>query len=1344
MPNLISNNQRESAQEPQPQQPPLPKPARRLQEYDLQPAFEQGFDPNNKLAGLEVATEEQLQTDQQSQPQPPSESVGLTSYFGDKLGASQVQVQIPDVPAASTPPLTSLWKDATTDLGVPNLADARLVTTAYPRPYADPLTYGNLGGADATFVSGANATVRADAQAEANQKAALAKLAQDFQNARGNLPNTPDASKPWHEQLWGWANDFAFGTQQERATEEDTGKGTFGAYGSGLGGFFKSVFGVPIAAATATYLETWGRDEYNTQKRLLGAGNPTVRTERITSEGKRMSIEVPFNNLSSEEKHKYLTEVVSNRLPLGTGALVRTNVDFRRAFGSYIYDALAGNVDDSINNANPNLTPVIDRRTGKPAVAKPARGLLQSANLRPGQEWYEDGGGSALEIATQLFSPGNKVDAAGELLGLGFKLLSRTNAAKATGRAIANAVPKPIKRGAAAITNAGKRTVQAIKQNNFGNKPLAAVSKPTNVVGLANNGGVLVVKPPVAPNVPDFNPVRTPYAPKTDPEGLAAVVGIGQKGQPLAFVPSVELQTHRQLVEQVLSQNPERFGSYKGTTWEDWAKWKNANLSDEDFRQLEAVAGELMPPRIRMSAKRESGLGSPTTNELMPPRVSMDARTVGGDLTKVEPTELNPPRVRMTATLDDLQTQQRRLVEQKLSLEAPLKQLEETFDEVVDVGRREVDQLPMRPLSDADVQKAIDYNASLRLSRSLPPSVVEAAARGQWQQVQAQAEALGGMQALLDLHNRALQDLSPAVQVPATTNLTKALPPVVYHGTALEQWQAYNLKEFGSRGELGSALYTTALRDEAVEYSKATVGNNRSVEIAYEPLAPQVIEFSTRNLQAPLDARLSLNAQDELVQSLLRNLPPNVRQQLEPLQESVSFADLTSKVEVAAAKAGGSEELLQQTSDSISDTLRAKGYDSVHDPESGWVAVVDNGKLEPTKATPTTVPSAAEAAVARYNADSRAAGAFPTHSTSDANLRDSTYQLLDTARNQLDEKLEDVQQQLAEATSKEEPKALAQQAAKQSFDSLRARVKEPPSVERYVRDIQEFGQPLHPVLLREKGFNPRTYELEYEVVGNFEAYEAALLSYNGKTYPKVGAMVENATKGFSNYALADIQAIRGKALNSISPASSKAEVLKEFNSKRRHYTSAPVVLEQTSFDTYRVLDRGYTANAYRQLNEEQVPSVVVGRDGKATFALVDLAAIEKKAKALEPEVPKLETIEAAVAPDKPLTDLSMKELREIGYGLGVKGNSKQKLIQKIEEAQAKAKAPKWAGLSPDRAKILEKRMVVEPKEIKTTAEQEMEAEGLPYDESYDGANPHASVREALDSTVDDTPNICKF
>lgn len=1227
MSNLIQNNQRNAAQEPEAQPAPLPKPPRRLQEFDLQDSFEQGFDPSNKLAGLEIASEEQLQTDYLQ----PGESVefaapeqksvvGLTNYFGDKLGAGGVQVQIPEVPAASTPPMTNLWKDATTDLGVPNLADQRLITTAYPRPYADPLTYGNQFGSTETFVQGAAANAQADAQANAERTAALAKAAQDFQNARGNLPNTPDASKPWHEQLWGWAGDFLQGTEQERAEEERTGKGTFGAYGSGLGGFFKSVFGVPIAAATATFLETWGRDEYQMQRRLLSAGNPTVRTERVTTDGKRMSVEVPFNSLSSEERHKYLTEVVSNRLPLGTGALVRTNVDFRKAFGTYIYDAFAGNVNDSINEANPKLAPVIERRTGKPAVAKPARGLLQSANLRPGQEWFEDGKGSALEIATQLFSPGNKVDAAGELLGLGFKLLARTNAAQATGRAITNAVPKPAKQAVRALAGAGKRTAQAIQQGNFGNRPsVAPISQPTQVVGVPKNPGLPINKgtafeayirqqPPVVPNVPAFVPERTPYAPKTDPEGLAAVVGIGQKGKPIAFLPSVEMRTHNAFVQQLQQLAPAKFGTYKGSTWEDWAKWKQQNLSTEDLRQLEAV-------------------GSPLFSEDVLKRTT-------------QTNELNPPRLQMEATLDDLQTQQRRVVEQKLSIDNSLKQLEDTFDDLVDVGRREVDELPLRTLADADVQKAIDYNASLRLSRALPPAVVDAAAKGQWEQVQAQAEALGGMQAFLELHNRSLQDLSSVVQVPATTNLTKALPPVVYHGTALQQWQAYNLTEFGSRGELGSALYTTALYDEAVAYSQATVGNNRSVEIAYEPLAPQVLEFSTSNLRAPLDARLSLSSQDELVQSLLRNLPPNVREQMQPLPERVAFADFTEAVDVAAAKAGGSEEVLQQTSASLSDTLRAQGYDSVHDPNSGWVAVVDNGKLELTNATPTKVPTATEAAVARYNSDSLAAGAYPTHATSDANLRDSTYQLLDTARNQLDERLEEVQQKLTEATSKEEPVSTSSVAKSQGYDELRARVKEPPSVERYMRDIQEFGQPLHPVILEELPLNPRTGNPEFRVVGNAEAYSAAVASYHPRDYSMVGAMVKGTKErvaGMSageRYYLVDIRAIKGKNATNVPPATTKEQVLKEFSSKNPGFSTAPVVLEQTSFESFRVLDRGYTANAYKQLyakgerGAEMVPSMVIDKSGKVNFYLVDLAAIEKKAKDLEAPVPKVEELTA--------------------------------------------------------------------------------------------------------------------
>lgn len=1314
MSNLISDNQRSTAQEPEVEQPPIPKPPRSLQE----------FDPSSQLVELE----EQKQTDASTSfavgesiefVAPQQENVvGLTDYFGDKLGSGGVQVQIPQVPAASTPPMINLWKDATVDLGIPNLADQRLVTTASPRPYADPLTYGSQFGSTETFVQGAAANARADAQEQANRTAAIAKAAQDFQNARGNLPNTPDASKPWHEQLWGWAGDVLQGTERERAEEERTGKGTFGAYGSGLGGFFKSVFGVPIAAATATYLETWGRDEYNMQKRLLRSGNPTVRTERITADGKRMSVEAPFNSLSDEEKHKYLTEVVSNRLPLGTGALVRTNVDFRKAFGTYIYDAFAGNVNDSINEANPKLAPVIDKRTGKPAVAKPARGLLQSANLRPGQEWYEDGGGTALEIATQLFSPGNKVDAAGELLGLGFKLLGRTNVAKQAGQALVNAVPKPLKQGATAVAGAGKRTAQAIKQGNFGSKPsVAPISQPTQVVGLPQNRGAdfeayIRNKPPVVPNVPAFNPKQTPFAPKTDPEGLAVVVGIGQKGQPLTFEPSVGLRTHQELVEQVLSQNPERFGTYKGTTWEEWEQWKKTNLGEEDLRQLEAVGAELMPPRVQMGATRESSLGSPSTNELNPPRVQQEARLQGGELAPLanEASELAPPRVQMTATLDDLQTQQRLLVEQKLSLEAPLKQLEETFDELVDVGRREIDELPLRALTEADVQKAIDYSAGVRLSRQLPPAIVETAARGDWQAFLNQAEIFGGVQALLQKNNAALEDLSSLVQVPATSKIALALPPTVYHGTALEQWQPYNLAEFGSRGELGSALYTTRSYEEAAAYSQATVGNNRSVEIAYEPLMPQVLEFSTASLKSPLDANATFEL-DEIAEMLgavrfKDDFEAAVDNYTDEWGTSLTYKNAIEIAEIAVAKSGGSEELMQQVNNSVADVLRSKGYDSIYDPDSGWLAVIDNGKLDVVKQTYTNEPSAVQAAVARYNADSIAAGAYPAHATSDANLRDSTYQLLDTARNQLDERLEEVQQKLAEATSKDEPVPTSTTAKALGYDELRARAKEPPSVERYVRDIQEFGQPLHPVLVRQRSLNGRSNKITYEVYGNPEAYDAAVMNF-GTTYRQVLAVVEG-----EGVQLVDILSIQKKTFSQTPLPSTKEQALAAFDKRTPKVAPSPVVLEETNLGVLRVLDKGYTANAYRQLKQKQVPAVVVGLDGRATAQFVDLSRVEKKAKALEPEVPKLEeAIQKPLPPvadtGKPLTSFSMKELRELGNSLGVKGNSKEKLIQRIEEAQAKAKAPKWTGLSPDRQKTLHKRLeqesvierlVVEPNE----------------------------------------------
>jgi hypothetical protein len=1225
---LITDNQRKTAQESESQLLPVPKLPRAQEPGDLKdaPPMPLTVEPEPPPLNVEAEAEsDSLKPGEyiefsagSSQPirgtaVEPGQGF-ITGLMQGQLGSPLPELPLPAVGASSTPPLTSLWKDARTDLGIPNLGDNRIVEATYPALFSNPLSAFDPG-LGRTFATGATVSAQAQAQAEAERKAVVAQQVQRLQEQRGALPNVPDASKPWHEQLWGWANDFLQGTKQEQATEQRTGKGTFGAYGSGLGGFLKSVFGVPIAVGTAAALETWGRDKYYEQKRLLGARNVTVRTERITKDGARMSVELPFNSLSAEEKHKYLTEVVSASLPLGMGNLIKVseNTDFRKAFGTYIYQALAGEVDDSINNANPKLAPVLDRRTNKPAQVERPRGFFQSVNKRPGQEWYEDAGGAALELGVQLFSPGNKVDAGGELLGLGLRTIVKTKPVQQLGRAVVNAVPKPVKQAVGTVAQTGSRTLSSIKAGNFGSSPatpnVAPISRPTPVVGLPQNNRQallsfsneqanlaaalaqqkrtpVVWKEPSVPDVPNFEPTTAPVLPKTDPEGLAAVVGIGQKGQPLTFEPTVELRTHQQFVQQLQQQDPAKFGSYKGQSWEEWEQWKQANLSAEDLRQFEAVGA------------------------------------------------VSPTKLEQTPTLDDLRTQARVLTEQKLSLEAPLKQLEQVFDETVDLGRRAVDELPLRQLTLEDLQNALSYGSSVRLSRQLPSSVVEAAARGDTKALEAQAQAIGGLDKLVDAHNKAIGDLTSLItpEVVAKARLATDLPSVVYHGTALEQWQPYNVVETGSRGELGSGLYTTRSYEEAAAYSQASVGNNRPPEVAYDPLRPQVVELSTSKVQAPLDARLTLSATDDLVQAVVKNLPANVRPLVDNLPKQLTFADLSSRLEVAAAQVGGGEQVLKGVSDSVTDTLRASGYDAVYDSKSGWLEVIDNGKLDVVKQTYNPEPSPIQAAVARYNADSLAAGHYPEHLTSDANLRDSSFQVLDQARTQLDERLEEVQDALVGATYKENEKPLLQQAVEQSFDTLRARVKEPPTVERYQRDIQEFGQPLHPVLVRE--YAPDKFEL----VGNAEAFVAALASFHPRDYTMVAAMVQPPKQRVAGvarstgYYLVDIRSINKRALEKQAIASTKQEVMKEFNAKVPSYTSAPVVLEKTSFGSFRVLDRGYTANAYSSLYKkgkkgaELVPAIVVGGDGKAEFSLVDLSAIEKKAKALETEVPKLEEV----------------------------------------------------------------------------------------------------------------------
>lgn len=1308
---LIGDSKRASAQEPKPRPPANPKPAKaapkqqlaqdvQLPEMTQQP--EQAFQANFSLP---AEAEPQAAPQEFLAPGAPPPTLAqtaafatddgtpirpLTSYLGGALG-NRPEVVMPEAPAAVTPPI-NLWRDAVKDLGTPDLNSGNLVTTAFPTSYGRTLTSFDPG-VNRSFSSAASSRIAAD-DAARNQAAALAN---DLVNRRGAQPNTPDVTKPWFQQQWGWLQDAFLGNSAQQRRAEDQGEvnpfaGQFGRYGSGLGGALKTAFGVPIAGANALATEGMGRIGYLREQAIANFTNPKLPSGRN------------FRNASSDEQNAYLTtKVGDNFLFPGSGRIVQFNpdrIDFRKPLGSFVKDALTLQTYDSIADANPTLKPVIDPRTGKPAQVRAAAGAFRATNKRPGQEWYEDPGSATLDIANQLFSPGNKVDFAGDLVGRvvgsGIRRLGRTSAGRAVTGAVGSAT-RPLRNAAGSavnnLLNIGKPAVSAplsaptllqpVPVRGVASIPtppplLAPISRPTAVLALpsAPRGGntqlAPIVKPAVVPDVPNVKPQQTALVPKTDPEGVAVVVGIGQKGEPLQFVPSVERRAYDEFIGNIRKEFTTETYSYKGNSWQEWDEWLEAN--EVNFRQAQAV---------------------------------------GAALPKPKDTPLLPARAASTA---DLAEQARVVAEQKLSLDEPLKQLEELFDETVDMGRRELqDSLPTRQLTVDDIQRALDYNAPIRLAKEaeVPPYIREVLRKGVAEDIARALPTEEAAEAVVRANNTALVKVEPRVlpETAATVAVAQDAPKEVFHGTALAEWQPYNVVEGGSRGELGTGLYTTSSVEEAAFYSQAVVGNNRSVDVAYEPLAPQVVTLKTE-VVAPLDARATLPTDTGVVKAVVDFLPPDLRPEL-PAQ--ASFVEVTEAIEQAVARAGGSEELLQQAGESISDGVRASGYDAVYDRNSGWLNVVDNGKAQVTSSRSLPQPSAIEAAVARYNADTTAAGHYSKHLTSDANLRDSAYQVLDQSKELLEEAHADVVRELSERVANAPDKPVVD-----VFLDLKAAAKEPPSVERYTRDIQVFGQPLHPVLVAENRFG------NLEVVGNEAAYDAAFLAHDQGYLQQVAAVVISTRK--KSTLQPGLQLIGFKGLRKGQPvalASDKAAVTKEL--AKFGTTSAPPVLEATAFGTYRILDRSFAANAYAKANLPM--EAVVVREGKAALEKVEVALVEGKKKPLEAPVPSLETLaqpkpqaavsspaKAAVAPAEPtittegLAQLSFKELRAFAATKGIKGRSRAELEERLFDSVGSTKLAPEPQLPEPPVRTVEEQLFVEPTRA-TLVDEQMEKYG---------------------------------
>lgn len=1017
----------------------------------------------------------------------PANAIGDFTKYNDIQGES-AEPKLP-APVAPNIPSLNLWEDTTPDIEKYGAADPRTVANKLPTLFGQPLQQpANIAGQQANqlFTDVANRYTIDEQTRQRNQAISL----QEAQLARKrSLPNTPDIEKPWHEQAWaglpGFIDQLLFGTPGARANTSN-GKaqfnvqaGAYGVHGAGLGGLLKYALSTPLGLAN-TIGANFSELSLQERQKAYEFGNPIVEYR---------GNKVRYKLLTPEAKREVAGEA-NNKLFGGVFPAYNYKYAERNFAKQYLEIITAKRVGDDLNDANPNLPPLPG------AKPEPPKGNFFDYSRRPGQPWYQSKG-SGWEVANQLFSPGNKIDVVGNVIGAavgkGFgtttdilfgnwkqaqrfkkeaaefyaNIAKREEAASLVNRALPElTVPKPpepdlsqplpaLERPLATPPNALPDVAPPRGEVNLPEfnvqpprlleppvvNPLPA-STPLEPVRLpAVLKGFDVSAPrefEIKPVVPDNLNVATPVLPKTDASTVVSQVGNLKPGRTIEFVPYVLPRNHDDLVKFLRTGTEEQQAfvkNYTGKTWEDW----------EEF--------------VAASSKNNGQFGAT------------------GKLPVLEPS---------IPKLDDLVKQSTDLAAQKDLIEQATEQLDELFDATIDVGRRAIDELPKGRTTVEAVVKALDLGAKPQLTNeaveALPAQVKQAFLENDVTKLDELTDSGALTPEIIEdvvaINNKSLEPQQLVTEY-ATKSLSTVVPKEVYHGTALADWTPnFNVKEFGSRGELGSGIYTTKDLAEATEYARAFVGENVNSNARYAPLSPNVTVLDTSAFKATLDASKRLPA--AVIEAVKARVPG-----FTPPGKQLSYKSLVSALERSTALTDSSEKGLQSASSVLSDALRATGYDSVYDRKSGWFVALDNGKLAVKRVDPVSAPqNPLEAAIARYNVDTRAAKNYDKHVTSASNLADSTYKLLEQTKADVDEALQDVQARAIEAIAKQKPVSMAPVKKSVVAKSVRSKAATK-TVETAVEQINTFGRTLDvPALVRAK-------DGSLTVVANQHALEAA-------------------------------------------------------------------------------------------------------------------------------------------------------------------------------------------------------------------------------------------------------------
>jgi hypothetical protein len=396
-----------------------------------------------------------------------------------------------------------------------------------------------------------------------------------------------------------------------------------------------------------------------------------------------------------------------------------------------------------------------------------------------------------------------------------------------------------------------------------------------------------------------------------------------------------------------------------------------------------------------------------------------------------------PPKPLEKLSTDDLAEAAAELGSTNSLIDSVKERLDNVFAEVNDFGRKPLTQPEAVELTVGEVTKIWDNGGFVpwRLPIDFPgrKQLMSGIGDAIWTFVDSYPDAYEDVSNFLkravEAHNANIKK-RPVVNREATRpkGISRIKPKEAYHGTAISSWTPdYNVSVSPSRGELGSGLYLSLNPRVAEDYAKALVGNNAPQStLDLDISEPGVFKLDTSKLTTPLDANTPIKNPKffkDLANSLPEDLADHVKESLDwkKVDTYTRFLDTVESSVNSVYDSGVNEDILTSAFEAISASLRNKGFDSVVDHKSGFLNVLDPSLLSVTGKTPVTPPTAIEAVIARYNADAFAAANYPNRLTTDANLRDAAYQIMEQLQEGVDDKLEEVQNLLQKRIANEAP-----------------------------------------------------------------------------------------------------------------------------------------------------------------------------------------------------------------------------------------------------------------------------------------------------------------------------------